>query len=580
MHIRHAVFVVAALLLTTPAAARSLYWNEVGVEAHLDAEGRLRVRETQRMVFDGDWNGGERIFRLEPGQELELHGIARIDDETGALVPLRSGDLSDVDEFAFTDSKTLRWRSRLPSDPPFDAREIAYVLDYSLENILQTRGDAYLLDHAFLFPDRDGIVKRFTLDLRFDDAWRAEENPVHREQTNVPPGESAVVTVPLEYTGAGAPEARRDPRIAMAILLFFLAAIPFLMWRRFLGRERALGRLEPLPGVDRGWIERHLLPLRAEVAGAVWDRDVQAPEVSALLARLVAEKKLESEITGSDGDPEMRLTLKVPRESLGGYERKLIDGLFFSGDTTSTSAIKEHYKSKGFDPAGRIRHDVKDEARQFEGPRPNRAGASCLIPVGLFLVALVPWAFSVAGAGPLPFVLAVGTFFLGVMAGIIGHTWHQRIDYGTKQARYILIPVAIGGLVAAAAILIFPAFVALKIAAVLATAFVTSVGLAAARSTQEPEALAFRKKLAAARAWFSRELERPDPNLEDAWFPYILAFGLNEKASKWFEAFGGAARGIGASPTTFGSSSSSAARGWSGGGGAFGGAGASGAWTV
>jgi hypothetical protein len=43
------------------------------VRAILDADGRLHVTESQAMVFTGDWNGGERIFRVSPGQS---HGPA------------------------------------------------------------------------------------------------------------------------------------------------------------------------------------------------------------------------------------------------------------------------------------------------------------------------------------------------------------------------------------------------------------------------------------------------------------------------------------------------------------------------
>ncbi|HSN68668.1 MAG TPA: DUF2207 domain-containing protein, partial [Thermoanaerobaculia bacterium] len=83
---------VALLLcvLFAPAllAQRSLSWSSVDVEAKLDADGRLHVRERQVYVFDGDWNGGERTFRLEPGQELEFHSMARIDPATGTEIPL------------------------------------------------------------------------------------------------------------------------------------------------------------------------------------------------------------------------------------------------------------------------------------------------------------------------------------------------------------------------------------------------------------------------------------------------------------------------------------------------------------
>ncbi|HEY6147198.1 MAG TPA: hypothetical protein VIZ69_05850, partial [Thermoanaerobaculia bacterium] len=54
---------------------KELHWRALDVRARLDESGRLRVIERQAMVFTGDWNGGERIFRLERGQKLELEGL-------------------------------------------------------------------------------------------------------------------------------------------------------------------------------------------------------------------------------------------------------------------------------------------------------------------------------------------------------------------------------------------------------------------------------------------------------------------------------------------------------------------------
>src|SRR5436190_2147211 len=105
-----------ALALTTLAGVvsaddRSLYWRALDVAAHLDADGQLHVRERHAMVFDGAWNGGERRFRLLGNQRLTLERISRI-DSAGQAHPLRAGNLSHVDEYAWADARTLRWRSR------------------------------------------------------------------------------------------------------------------------------------------------------------------------------------------------------------------------------------------------------------------------------------------------------------------------------------------------------------------------------------------------------------------------------------------------------------------------------------
>jgi len=170
---RTTVLVLLALAPGPALAQRSFSWDEVSVEARLDADGRLHVRETQVLVMSGDWNGGERRFALEPGQRIELHGVARVDPSTGEAVPLRRGGLHAVDHFDWTDATTLRWRSRLPTDPPFRDARLTYVLDYTCVNVLQPRGgDRYELDHDFLFADRPGVIRRFTLTLTLHPDWK------------------------------------------------------------------------------------------------------------------------------------------------------------------------------------------------------------------------------------------------------------------------------------------------------------------------------------------------------------------------------------------------------------------------
>src|SRR5262245_19368038 len=121
---RHlALFVSLMVLCIAPAAQtaeRELHWDALNVDAHLDAGGVLDVVERHTMVFTGDWNGGERVFNVRARQKLEFLGLQRIDAKTGALHSLRETSVpKNVDEFGWTDRRTLRWRSRLPSDAPF-----------------------------------------------------------------------------------------------------------------------------------------------------------------------------------------------------------------------------------------------------------------------------------------------------------------------------------------------------------------------------------------------------------------------------------------------------------------------------
>src|SRR5216110_1072093 len=111
------LLLLSFLISVTLLAQRQLSWDALDVTARLDADGGLDVVEQQTMVFSGDWNGGERTFNLRPRQQLTFVGMERIDPTTRQRIPLREdGSLGEVDAYAFTDSRTLRWRSRRQSD--------------------------------------------------------------------------------------------------------------------------------------------------------------------------------------------------------------------------------------------------------------------------------------------------------------------------------------------------------------------------------------------------------------------------------------------------------------------------------
>src|SRR5690554_6542197 len=128
-----AFLVFTSLISIAPlhAQERELHWRSMDVVARLNADGRLHMRERQAMVFTGDWNGGERTFNIRRGQRFELNGIRRI-DANGMAKPLVQGDLDAVDHWDWADGLTLRWRSRLPTDPVFNNHVIVYELEYTL----------------------------------------------------------------------------------------------------------------------------------------------------------------------------------------------------------------------------------------------------------------------------------------------------------------------------------------------------------------------------------------------------------------------------------------------------------------
>src|SRR5688572_26719479 len=102
------VRILSALLLVllsfaASAQERELHWDALDVKARLESDGRLQVEETQRMVFTGDWNGGERTFDIRPRQQLTFAGMSRIDSQSGAEIPMSQGSLDTVDQWDYAE---------------------------------------------------------------------------------------------------------------------------------------------------------------------------------------------------------------------------------------------------------------------------------------------------------------------------------------------------------------------------------------------------------------------------------------------------------------------------------------------
>jgi len=587
------VFLAIALASTTPAFGREMRWKAFDVKAQLDADGRLHVLETQHIVFDGDWNGGERTFRVFPGQSLTLESVTRIDGD-GTRHPLTQGDLSAVDAWNWTGPYVLRWRSRLPSDPPFAGTELVYELAYTLGGILVKQGGAsYSLDHDFAFPDRDWPIEAFTLSLALDPVWKPQERvPETLRSEALPAHRGFVVKVPLTYTGTATPEAANgiaSPRLRVALLLLFGAAV-LVLYFRWRARERALGRFAPLTppdATDPTWLSKNLFSLSPEEAGALWDEKIGPPEVSAVIARLVSEKKLATEANGK----KMSMRLLVPLDRFTGYDHDLVKALFFGKQQTDTDAIKAHYKSSGFDPTSKIKAGLTAKLAahpdfQDTSPAPSRWTTALLAAAGLglhlasvltekeepgqlFAIASLygfvyvigatcAWAFQKRIVG----VDAHSPVFLWVPAFLFLYAW-----LGVRDPRPAPLWPVLGSLL-------------------LRLAVVNGV-FNFAKTRNGVHRIARRKTLASARAYFIHELAQPAPRLKDDWFPYVVAFGLTSEADDWFRVHG-SSQSSSAAATLSGSSgrssssssSSSGSGGWSGGGGSFGGAGASGSWAV
>lgn len=580
---------------------RSLHWSRLEVDATLDREGRLHVSERQAIVFNGDWNGGERRFRLGVGHKLTLNRISRI-DRSGVAHPLRhSSALAAVDDYAWHDQRTLRWRSRLPSDPPFANREIIYLLEYTLENILKTRGDLYLLDQDFAFPDRHGVIEQFSLRLRLDEAWEPASAIAPRiEHRNLRSGQSVVLNLPLRYSSSARPAAvtfgvRREVGYGLAAL-FLLAFVALITG--FVRSERARGRFEaliPPEQIDEAWLQENLLQHPAEVVGSAWDERTSAPEVAAVLARMTAEGKIRTRAETSGillKRNELHLTLLVDRKELSGYEATLVRSLFFAGDQTSTELIRKHYKNKGFDPVAKIRKPVERMAQRLgsSGPAASRRRDKrwrTTLLLALAGVALLAATMLTPRQNLIVAAVAAGAIVLFYIIGIAGSEFFRSrvADFGPPAVTIVISLLLLAcGVVFVLAFL--PSILPLHL---LLLAGVPLLALAAIRSIlnwsrirDDAERLELRRRLAAARNFFKHQLRERNPRLQDDWFPYLLAFGLGNDVDRWFRAFGGssAVGPVSSSGSGAGSGSFRSSGGWTGGGGAFGGAGSSGSWAV
>ena len=590
-----------AIPALAPAQDRTLSWPAVTVEAHLDSTGRLTVREREVLLFSGGWNGGERRFNVRSGQSLSLTALTRIDAASGQSHLLVEGDIDQVDGFAWSGDHVLRWRSRLSTDPPFNRTALTYELAYTVDGILQPGTDGQVvLDHDFAFADRPASIDTFRLTLTVDPIWGTPAGFTGRhEGGRLEPGSGFVVTLPLTWRGNGtAPGVffGADSLVRLVILGVLLAgllglAIPFV------AHERAQQRFAPLTAlnaIDIPWIEANVLAHLPEVVGAAWDARTGASEVAATLARLVVEGKLSSRVEAtkvwSFTRQVLHLELTVDRNALEGHERTLVDSLFDGKATrTDTDAVRRRYEARGFDPAERIRSALASRFNATPGaghtlkaPSPKVTLALAVIAVALLVAGLVQH------VDDLELVL-FGTLAATVVGGIAlsqAFLWRARVWRPELHALRFVVPLA--ALVTTLSLALTDRLMDYQplgepvtwAGLVFLCLAVTSAALDLGRARENADRFRMRKRFAAARRWFARELTKPAPALRDPWYPYLIALGLGPRVDRWFRAFGTESdltQATGRTMSGIGSSdaSPSSGTGWTGfgGGGGFSGGG-------
>jgi Predicted membrane protein (DUF2207) N-terminal domain len=572
-------------------AQRELHWSNLEVSAHLNADGTLNVAETQTIVFTGDWNGGERKFNIRPRQQVSLTGVYR-GGPGGWQALTEDSSLDDVDEYAWTDERTLRWRSRRSSDPPFAATSIRYELRYVLSGILLKEDERYRLDHDFAFPDRSGTIERFALRLTVDPAWQplAELRPLYTAGP-LAPDTSFVLPLPLHYAGLGVPVAldlTRSPEIVNGVAAVLGVTMLAVLW--FFVREQRYGRFTPLTQqVDEPWLREHILKYPAEVVAAAWDENVGTAEVVALIARMVSDGKLESSVgKGTGKSASMTLRLKVDRSTLQGHERTLVEKLFFDGRSeTSTSEVRAHYRAAGFNPASEIQPELQAavDSMLLAGRSPRRFKAISFVLFALGTGLLVVRWFQ---GYPIAVALTLAMVVLAGIGWIAGGQFRAYLEWGRGAAWLCLIPaltIAVGvslylWFYAGTGAVELDSFSIFGIVAVALSCVHSAIN--SLKSRRSREAIAFRKALTAGRAFFIQELRKERPALSDEWYPWVLAFELGKQADAWSTERAGSDTpfGRGSSGSSQSTASSSEER-WTGfGGGRSGGAGGGASWQA
>ena len=598
--------VAVGLLIQSAMAAdafaqRELRWDALDVRARLAEDGTLHVVERHSMRFSGDWNGGERRFSVRSGQEMQLTGVWRIDADTGNRIPLREGPLSGVDRFSWHDAQTLRWRSRLPSDPPFYDDLLIYDIAYTLANVVVRDAGGYVLHHDFAFPRRPGPIDRFTLQLELDPVWRGDNRFTNVTEGRLQPGESHIVRLPLQFAGKGKPSTGpwTESPLFFTALFILLIASSGLAAGMFIRHERAAGKFRSHDTrIDRPWLDRNILRYHPAVVGALWDEGVGVPELAAVMAQMtvdgkVVTKTLPDPVTGA---PELEFKLTAAPSALSPVESVVVDALFAGQKSARISEIRAELRAvQAIADAEPFINDAISQAyKTVRSTAKRSAGAFpllTLIGFGLiasqlisrmemmffFVVALVPilflgslarsaanrWKANPKGSGLNAVLLAApltGVFLFAMSlvmeprtpAGLLGSTVTFLRGIPLAAAGYVILAIAVIG-----------------------------SALRAAATIGGSERLAVRRRLEAAREFFIQQLRSERPALEDRWYPYLIAFGLADHVDEWVRSFAPESSSSSWSSSgshSGGGSAPAISRSWSGGGGAFGGAGATGAW--
>jgi uncharacterized membrane protein YgcG len=193
-----------------------------------------------------------------------------------------------------------------------------------------------------------------------------------------------------------------------------------------------------------------------------------------------------------------------------------------------------------------------------------------------------------------PLILFMPMWIAGalVIAAVRARQFRDRVDPPLADARFLRHWFVAFGAVVVALAMLSPPMAPLELAAHFLGALTLAAMVAwSAWPKDRARGIALRKRIAEARGYFQAQLRTRQPQLDDAWHPYLIALGLAPQVDSWFAAYGRAPQrekqdedsSPGSSRVAFDAAKSSRAEDaepvrWTGGGGRSGGAGASGSW--
>ncbi len=344
-HLLFLLFPCSYLLSQT----KSLDWEQIEVDAYLGKDGSLEITETQSIRFSGDWNGAYRRYDLGMGEKIKFISLDR-KLENGTWISLKSGSLYYTDEFQYDQLRhEIKWRSRMPSDKPFDNTILVYKIKVKYMDILRREGgDKFRLDHDFGFSDRKGDIGRMSIHLKVHEDWKIpgkfENSLTFLSNSPLSPDQKMIVQLDLRYTGTEIKSFSPSPLriyffrgIELILIICGLGILNFLIYIY----AKKIGIMDEPIRIDSWKLFYEILSDTKPEYVAIL---AESGMTETWMTRLTNEGKLRLSYSEKTN---IILRKLVEDEAFSETDQKILKDLFvYGGREVSSNQIKEYYKSK------------------------------------------------------------------------------------------------------------------------------------------------------------------------------------------------------------------------------------------